>query len=177
MVRDPLATGPSSRPAPNRGRPFDFLTQFLARHSVPVSPEQIAPAEGSRAAVATVMALLPALYEQQAVLAWAAFAAFWSCLIEPGGTAREQFRILGLFTVGGAILGGVTSLVADYPLWGVLPWLVLTGLLTGMARALTPSMALLCALLGCVMLAGTGFPAHGFQDAAIIGLAFGGGGG
>ncbi|WP_408873914.1 FUSC family protein [Gluconobacter roseus] len=176
MVRDPLLTGPSSRPAPNRGRPFDFLTQFLARHSVPVSPEQIAPAEGSRAAVATVMALLPALYEQQAVLAWAAFAAFWSCLIEPGGTAREQFRILGLFTVGGAILGGVTSLVADYPLWGVLPWLVLTGLLTGMARALTPSMALLCALLGCVMLAGTGFPAHGLQDAFVIALAFGGGG-
>ncbi|WP_215747157.1 FUSC family protein [Gluconobacter sp. P1C6_b] len=176
MVRDPLSSGPSSRPALKRGRPFDFLTQFLARHSVPVSPEQIAPAEGSRAAVATVVALLPAIYEHQAVLAWAAFAAFWSCLIEPGGTAREQFRILGLFTVGGAILGGVTSLIAVYPLWGVLPWLVLTGLLVGMARALTPSMALLCALLGCVMLAGTGFPAHGLPEALVIAGAFGGGG-
>ncbi|KXU99862.1 hypothetical protein AD929_14025 [Gluconobacter potus] len=176
MVRDPLSSGPSSRPALNRGRPFDFLTQFLARHSVPVSPEQIAPAEGSRAAVATVVALLPAIYEHQAVLAWAAFAAFWSCLIEPGGTAREQLRILGLFTVAGAILGGMTSLIAVSPLWGVLPWLVLTGLLVGMARALTPSMALLCALLGCVMLAGTGFPAHGLQDALVIAVAFGGGG-
>lgn len=176
MVRDPLSSGPSSRPALNRGRPFDFLTQFLARHSVPVSPEQIAPAEGSRAAVATVVALLPAIYEHQAVLAWAAFAAFWSCLIEPGGTAREQLRILGLFTVAGAILGGMTSLIAVSPLWGVLPWLVLTGLLVGMARALTPSMALLCALLGCVMLAGMGFPAHGLQDALVIAVAFGGGG-
>lgn len=176
MVRDPLSFGPSSRPALNRGRPFDFLTQFLARHSIPVSPEQIAPAEGSRAAVATVVALLPAIYEHQAVLAWAAFAAFWSCLIEPGGTAREQLRILGLFTVAGAILGGVTSLIAVYPFWGVLPWLLLTGLLVGMARALTPSMALLSTLLGCVMLAGTGFPAHGLQDAFVIAGACGGGG-
>ena len=176
MVRDPLSSGPSPRPALNRGRPFDFLTQFLVRHSVPVSPEQIAPAEGSRAAVATVMALLPAIYEHQAVLAWAGFAAFWSCLIEPGGTAREQLRILGIFTVGGAILGGVTSLIAVYPLWGVLPWLVLTGLMVGLARALRPSMALLCALLGCVMLAGTGFPAHDLQDAFVIAGALGGGG-
>ncbi|MFT8765191.1 MAG: FUSC family protein, partial [Gluconobacter potus] len=37
-------------------------------------------------------------------------------------------------------------------------------------------MALLCALLGCVMLAGTGFPAHGLQDALVIAVAFGGGG-
>ncbi|GBR70246.1 FUSC family protein [Gluconobacter kanchanaburiensis] len=176
MAGDPRPFVLSSRPAPNRGGPFDFLTDFLTRHSIPVSPEQIAPAEGSRAAVATVVALLPALYEQQAVLAWAAFATFWSCLIEPGGTAREQFRILGLFTVGGTVLGGVTSLVAVSPLWGVLPWLVVTALLTGLARTLTPSMALLCTLLSCVMLAGTGFPAHDIREALVIALSFGGGG-
>ncbi|MBS1052394.1 FUSC family protein [Gluconobacter kondonii] len=178
MASDPLLLRqtPSSRASQGRERPFDFLKQFLARHSVPVSPEQIAPAEGTRAAVATVVALLPAIYEHQAVLAWAGFAAFWSCLIEPGGTAREQFRILGLFTACGTILGGVTSLIAVYPLWGVLPWLVLTGLMAGLARALSPSIALLCALLSCVMLAGTGFPAHRFQDALVVALAFGSGG-
>ena len=171
-VRDPLARQASL----NRTRHLTFLSQFLARHSVPLSPEQLAPAEGVRAALATVVALLPALYFHQAVFAWAAFAAFWCCLIEPGGTPREQMRILGIFTVAGAVLGGVTSLIATFPYWGVIPWLIVTGLFAGLARALVPSMALLCALLGCVMLAGIGFPAHSFNDALTIALAFGGGG-
>ncbi|KXV25505.1 FUSC family protein [Gluconobacter japonicus] len=171
-VRDPLTRQASL----NRTRHLTFLSQFLARHSVPLSPEQLAPAEGVRAALATVVALLPALYFHQAVFAWAAFAAFWCCLIEPGGTAREQFRILGIFTVAGAVLGGIASLIATSPFWGVLPWLIVTGLFVGLARALVPSMALLCALLGCVMLAGIGFPAHTLPDALTISYAFGGGG-
>ena len=171
MVGDPLA----GQAALSRTRHLTFLSQFLARHSITLSPEQVAPAEGIRAAVATVGALLPALFFHQPVFAWAAFAAFWSCLIEPGGTPREQFRILGLFTFLGAILAALSSIIACAPIWGVLPLLALTGVVAGMSRALSPSHGLLCTLLCCVAAAGTGFPAS-FDAALIIGAAFAVGG-
>ncbi|EHH68984.1 FUSC family protein [Gluconobacter morbifer] len=172
MARDPLFPRGGLGHSPY----FTFLSRFLARHSVPLSPEQLAPAEGSRAALATVTALLPALYFHQVIFAWAAFAAFWSCLIEPGGTPREQLKILGLFTLGGSVLGAVTSLVAALPVAGVILWLVLAGLGTGLARALRPSMSLLMTLLACVMLAGIAFPVTDPWNALLIGLSVCGGG-
>lgn len=148
------------KPAFTRTSPFMVLSHWLARHSVPLSPEQIAPAEGGRAAVATVSALLPALYWHDPTLIWASFAAFWSCLLEPGGTRREELRILSGLTVIGAVLAGATVLVSAGPSWVVLLWLALAGLGVGLGRAFSATTALLCALLGCTMAAGVGFPTH-----------------
>ncbi|MBR0559973.1 FUSC family protein [Neokomagataea anthophila] len=148
------------KPASARTSPFMALSHWLARHSVPLSPEQIAPAEGGRAAVATVTALFPALYWHDATLVWASFVAFWSCLLEPGGTRREELRILGSLTVVGAVLAGVTVWIAAGPLWMVLSWLALAGIGVGLGRVFSATTALLCALLGCTMAAGVGFPTH-----------------
>jgi len=133
------------------------LSHFLARHAIVLSPEQFALIEGVRSALVTGLALVPALYFHNPSYGWIAFAAFWACLLEPGGGIGERARIMLAFTVlggAGVVLGAVAAWLGPAAVVGVL---LLAGVACGLARALPPVQALLFTLVGAAVAAATGF--------------------
>jgi uncharacterized membrane protein YccC len=88
------------------------LVRWLETHSIPLTPEQIGFAEGLRAATAVAVMVAAAYVTESSVLAWAAFAAFWTCLADPGGPDRSRFYAMGSFAVTGTIAAALMSSTA-----------------------------------------------------------------
>lgn len=152
------------------------MTRFLARHAIALSPEQVNLGEGFRAAVATGIALAPALFYHRPLYAWIAFACFWTCLSDSGGTARERLRLLTMFALAGGVVSGLASWLSHFGAFPTFVVLACVGLCCGLARAWSPVMTQLCALIGCGALAGTGFPGDIHAALRITGLFIAGSG-
>lgn len=102
-----VAQGPR-RPA-RAGR----VLRWLHTRAFAVTLEQISVGEGLRGASAVALAVCAAVFLRCPELAWAAFAAFWTCLADPGGAPRVRLRVMGSFALwGAAVAGPVSSLSA-----------------------------------------------------------------
>jgi uncharacterized membrane protein YccC len=86
--------------------------RWLQARSFAFAPEQVGIAEGVRAATAVALLVVATYALHKPVLAWAAFAAFWACLADPGGPDRHRLRAMGAFVIAGAALAGLISAIA-----------------------------------------------------------------
>lgn len=111
------------------------LLHWLGARAIAFAPEQIAIREGMRAGVAVGSVMLLAWRLNVPLMAWAAFAAFWTCLVDPGGPLRQRLRALWRFSLSGTLITGAISAAAGA---GLLPGFVALGLCTavcGLSRA------------------------------------------
>lgn len=83
---------------------------------------------------------------------WAATASIWTCLADPGGTARQRLRGLAAVGVGGAVASGAGVVIAGNPLLA-LAVVGLAGLAAGMVEARGTAAALCAKLLYVVLIA------------------------
>jgi uncharacterized membrane protein YccC len=81
-------------------------------HAFAITPEQIGFVEGLRAAAAIAAMLAGDLLLGCPDLSWSAFAAFWTCLCDPGGPDRLRLRTMGGFALAGAFISVIMAIGA-----------------------------------------------------------------
>ncbi|HVI88983.1 MAG TPA: FUSC family protein [Dongiaceae bacterium] len=89
------------------------LARILQARSFVFAPEQIDIAEGLRAATAVALVVAASQMLHCPMLTWGAFAAFWTCLADPGGPDRIRLRTMGGFALAGTMLAGSMSWAAS----------------------------------------------------------------
>lgn len=90
------------------------LTHWLGARAISMAPEQIALREGLRAALAVGIMMALAMALGMPLMAWSAFAAFWTCLVDPGGPLRVRLRTLLAFGLIGTVVAAIMSMAAGY---------------------------------------------------------------
>jgi uncharacterized membrane protein YccC len=97
-----------------KGSRFLFrMARLLETHSIPLTPEQLGVLEGLRAATAVAAVVAAAWLLHLPLLSWAAFAAFWTCLVDPGGADRSRLHVMGGFAIAGTIITALASAAAN----------------------------------------------------------------
>lgn len=148
------------------------ITHWLGIRSIAIAPEQIAVREGLRSGVAVAAVMCLAWYTNTPLLAWAAFSAFWTCLLDPGGLRPTRIRALLTFAVAGTLISGGVSIVAG---WGNLP-ATFAGVgvcifLCGLARSRGPiatQISVLSAIVVVVAVCYPSTPVAGLKIAALF---------
>jgi len=92
---------------------FYRAVRHLETWSITLRPEQLGLIEGVRAAVAVSLIVLASAILHQPVLGWGAFGAFWTCLVDPGGSGKGRFLTLGQFAALGTLLAGGLSIAGS----------------------------------------------------------------
>ncbi|MGF6230590.1 putative membrane protein YccC [Inquilinus ginsengisoli] len=89
----------------------------LIRAAIAVSPRSLSPGEGLRAAASCAVVVAAAGLLHTPILAWAAIAAFWTCLADPGGPNRDRVRALAGFTLlsGAFAVAGAAAAAQGWP--------------------------------------------------------------
>lgn len=129
------------------------LAHWLGVRAIAIAPEQIALREGMRAGVAVGAVMILALKLSMPLMAWSAFAAFWTCLVDPGGLLRTRVRTMLIFGTAGTCVTGIMSAAAGV---GVVPSFIGLGIfsfLCGLARkrgAIATQISVLVAIVAVV---------------------------
>lgn len=129
------------------------LAHWLGVRAIAIAPEQIALREGMRAGVAVGAVMIVALKLSMPLMAWSAFAAFWTCLVDPGGLLRTRARTMLTFATAGTCVTGLMSAAAGM---GVVPSFIGLGIfsfLCGLARmrgAIATQISVLVAIVAVV---------------------------
>ncbi|WP_445679356.1 FUSC family protein [Radicibacter daui] len=126
------------------------------------------------ALVAACISALPALLARPLglpLLGWAAVAAFWTCLSDPGGPPGRRASVMVWVGVGGAFFCLLAGLSADY-LWLAVPMTFLCATLAGLARALGPAGTLVGTLLAADFAVSTALPERSLGNSVEYGLYF-----
>lgn len=89
----------------------------LIRTAIAVSPRSISIGEGLRAAASCAVVVAVGSLLHAPILAWAAIAAFWTCLADPGGPNRDRVRALGGFALlsGAFAIAGAAASAQGWP--------------------------------------------------------------
>jgi uncharacterized membrane protein YgaE (UPF0421/DUF939 family) len=90
------------------------MVRWLRTRSFAFAPEQLGLAEGARAAVVVSAMVLATYLSGEARLTWAAFAAFWTCLADPGGGNAVRLRSMGGFVLLAAPTAFLFSYLASF---------------------------------------------------------------
>ncbi|ASG20955.1 FUSC family protein [Nitrospirillum viridazoti] len=142
----------------DRSSPLARLARWLQARSFALTPEQIGITEGLRAATAVALMVTLALYLDQPILSWAAFAAFWACLADPGGPFGVRLRAMGGFAlIGTAMAGAVSAVAALGTVWAAA---ALFGALfiCCLSRVYGPAATQVGVLACCVAVVAVGYP-------------------
>ncbi|MEW6598944.1 MAG: FUSC family protein [Pseudomonadota bacterium] len=75
------------------------VVRWLRARAFAFAPEQLGLAEGLRAATVVALMVLITYATGDAMFTWAAFAAFWTCLSDPGGGDRVRLRAMASFVL------------------------------------------------------------------------------
>jgi hypothetical protein len=86
----------------------------LELRSFPLLQEQFSAEEGWRACLAIALPLAAAMISGQNWLAWAVFAAFWTCLCDAPGPHTQRRRLLAGFAVAGTAVAFIGSWSASW---------------------------------------------------------------
>lgn len=147
------------------------IARRLELRSFPLLQEQFSAQEGLRAGVAIALPLAAAMLSGQRWLAWAVFAAFWTCLCDAPGPHAQRRLLLGIFALAGTAVAFIGAWSASWTPHAALltaPLMVLGAVtLTGAIE----SGALLGTLLAVVAVVAAGFP-HGLAMAALQAASF-----
>ncbi|WP_225771571.1 FUSC family protein [Inquilinus sp. Marseille-Q2685] len=89
----------------------------LIRAAIAVSPRSLSLGEGLRAAASCAVVVAIGSLLQAPILAWAAIAAFWTCLADPGGPNRDRVRALAGFSLlsGAFAVAGAAASAQGWP--------------------------------------------------------------
>ncbi|MBM9402936.1 FUSC family protein, partial [Gluconacetobacter azotocaptans] len=139
--------------APARASRVARLGHWLGMRAILIAPEQVGLREGLRAAVAVGVMMGLATGLGQPLMAWSAFAAFWTCLVDPGGPRRPRLRAMVMFGIMGTMLAGLMSCVAGMGLVVAFPVLAAVTFLCGLSRghgAAATQVGVLAAIVGVV---------------------------
>jgi uncharacterized membrane protein YccC len=90
----------------------------LSTWAVNFAPEAASLSEGLRAAAACAAIAAVAVLWHRPLVSWAAVAAFWACLVDPGGSTRIRAKLLIAFALAGT---GVSMLCAGVANLGPAP--------------------------------------------------------
>jgi uncharacterized membrane protein YccC len=93
------------------------MSTSLIRAAIAVSPRSLSLGEGLRAAASCAVVVAAAGLLQAPILAWAAIAAFWTCLADPGGPNRDRVRALAGFALlsGAFAIAGAAASAQGWP--------------------------------------------------------------
>lgn len=130
----------------------------LELRSVGLAHEQFSPQEGLRAGLAIALPLAAALLAGQRWLAWAVFAAFWTCLCDAPAPHAQRRRQLSAFVVAGTAVTLIGSWSASWSAHAALISAPVLVWLTVSVASTLPFGALLGTLLAVVAVVATGFP-------------------
>ncbi|QEO17021.1 FUSC family protein [Acetobacter vaccinii] len=134
------------------------IMHWLGLRSITLAPEQIAIREGLRAGVSVGSVMVVAWALDIPLMAWSAFAAFWTCLVDPGGRLGFRFKSLLQFGVGGTLAAGVLSAAAGL---GTVPVFVGLGaciFLCGLIRQRGPVPAQISVMVAIVSVVAVCYP-------------------
>lgn len=170
----PVATGRPSLPPFGRPRRASFayrVARRLESYAFAATPERIGVLEGLRAATAIAAIVAAALWLQWPGLAWAAFGAFWTCLVDPGGPYRSRLGCMASFAVAGAGAAWIGSASAGVsPVLGgaVLLPLIFLSSLSGTYGAAAAQVGVLVCVVALVAVAYPGDPHAALKSAGLL---------
>ncbi|MCH4090494.1 FUSC family protein [Acetobacter sp.] len=150
------------------------LTHWLGVRDISITPEQIGVREGLRAGVAVGSIMLLAWYLNIPIMAWSAFAAFWTCLVDPGGLIRLRLATLLKFGASGTLITGLLSVASGYGLAPVFIALGLCIFLCGLARQRGPVATQISVLAAIVAVVAVCYPQTPLGGAHLAGMFVGG---
>ncbi len=157
--------------APSSGLSGRYRTR-LSTWAVNFSPEAASLSEGLRAAAACAAIAAVAVLSHRPLLSWAAVAAFWACLVDPGGSTRIRAKLLIGFALSGTLVAvlcaGVASLGTG-PAVAVLFGLTVIGALL---RVYGAEVSSLSNILLVVVVYTVSRPMASWVDLAVFGLLF-----
>ncbi|MBB6250025.1 FUSC family protein [Nitrospirillum iridis] len=160
----------------DRSSPLGRLARWLQARSFALTPEQIGIAEGVRAATAVALMVTLALYLDQPILSWAAFAAFWACLADPGGPFGVRLRAMGGFALIGTVMAGAISAVAALGHAWAAPALFAALFLCCLSRVYGPAATQVGVLACCVAVVAVGYPSAPLDALRLSGVFLAGSG-
>jgi len=157
--------------APSSGLSGRYRTR-LSTWAVNFSPEAASLSEGLRAAAACAAIAAVAVLSHRPLLSWAAVAAFWACLVDPGGSTRIRAKLLIGFALSGTLVAVLCAGVASLgpgPAVAVLFGLTVIGALL---RVYGAEVSSLSNILLVVVVYTVSRPMASWVDLAVFGLLF-----
>lgn len=134
------------------------FARWLQTRSFAFEIERLGVAEGLRAATAVAGMVWVSQILNEPLFAWGAFAAFWTCLADPGGSDRLRLKIM----IGFALIGtGVAALISTIAGLGVeiaAPVLFSVVLLCMLGRVFGPHFGLVGVLASVVAVVAVDYP-------------------
>ncbi|MHB8283635.1 MAG: FUSC family protein [Caulobacteraceae bacterium] len=127
-----------------------FQTRQAARlssWSVSFAPEAASMSEGLRAAAACAAVAALAVLTHRNALSWAAVSAFWTCLVDPGGSTLVRAKVMGAYCVVASLLAVACAWAASQGGAAPIVLLFLLILAGGYIRVYGSEVALLANLL------------------------------
>ncbi|GAN68799.1 FUSC family protein [Acetobacter orleanensis] len=100
------------------------IAHWLGVRAIAIAPEQVAVREGLRAGVAVSTVMILALSLHMPLMAWSAFAAFWTCLVDPGGLLRPRLETMLKFAALGTVISGSVAAASGF---GLVPAFIALG--------------------------------------------------
>lgn len=150
------------------------ITHWLGVRAISITPEQIGVREGLRAGVAVGSVMLLAWYLDAPLMAWSAFAAFWTCLVDPGGLIRLRLATLLKFGSSGTLITGLLSVASGY---GLVPVFIALGIcifICGLARQRGPVATQISVLAAIVAVVAVCYPQTPLGGVHLAGMFVGG---
>ena len=109
-------TSRTDRPSANAARRRRALSRYVARRAgkkgYSFEPGALAGPEGLIGGAAVALLVAVALVLRRPDFAWAPYAAFWTCLADPGGGMTRRLRAMTAFIVCGGLVAGLVSAFA-----------------------------------------------------------------
>ncbi|MET4896731.1 FUSC family protein [Sphingomonadaceae bacterium jetA1] len=147
------------------------IARWLELRAIAMMPGQFDVEAGLRGGVIVAGPLLGLLISHDHLLAWAIFAAFWTCLADGGGPIGRRRTLLAGFAGGGTAIAFLGTWIAG---WGQGPALTIGAALV-FVSALMPlwwrGTSVVATLIGVVAVVAAGYPMAA-GDAARLALCF-----
>jgi len=134
------------------------FARWLQFRSFAFEIERLGVAEGLRAATAVAVMVWVSQILHEPLFAWGAFAAFWTCLADPGGSDRLRLKIMVGFALIGTMIAALISTIAGIGVSTAAPVLFAVVLLCMLGRMFGPHFGLVGVLASVVAVVAVDYP-------------------
>lgn len=134
------------------------FARWLQSRSFAFESERLGLAEGLRAATAVAVMVWMSQILHEPLFAWGAFAAFWTCLADPGGSTRLRLKIMAGFALCGTVVAATISIIAAAGASIAAPVLFAAVLICMMARLFGAQYGLMGVLASVVAVVAVDYP-------------------
>ena len=134
------------------------FARWLQFRSFAFEIERLGVVEGLRAATAVAVMVWVSQILHEPLFAWGAFAAFWTCLADPGGSDRLRLKIMVGFALIGTMIAALISTIAGIGVSTAAPVLFAVVLLCMLGRMFGPHFGLVGVLASVVAVVAVDYP-------------------